>query len=483
MKTTRSFADLSLNNELLSVISELGYTSLTPIQAESIPLLLEGRDLIGQAKTGSGKTAAFTLPLLQKISIRISDLQRDTALQALVLCPTRELCDQVTREIRKLGRKQIGLKVIALSGGVPMGPQFAALEKGVHIAVGTPGRVLDHLQKRTLDLRKVQTLILDEADRMLDMGFEEEMEKILEQIPDSRQTVFFSATFPQKIKNLTARYQKDAAIVQIIEETEVKPDIEQLYFPVELTDEKTYLFTDKLKLLLWILAERNPESCILFVNFKVNANEVFTELKRMGISAGVLHGDLEQPERDSVMARFRNQSVRILIATDVAARGLDVTNLDLVINFDLPKDPEIYTHRIGRTGRAGKTGTAISFLTPGEEKKMEAIALKTGFEIHPGEAPALTSETLSDLKSKVSMPAKMMTLFIAGGRKNKMRAGDLLGALTGEAGGLKSENVGKIEIHDYFSYVAISQSMAKIALDRLQDGRIKGKRFRVEYAK
>ncbi len=479
----QAFSDLPLASELLSVVSELGYEFLTPIQAQSIPVLLDGRDLIGQAKTGSGKTAAFTLPLLQKIANRIPDLQRDTALQALVLCPTRELCDQVTREIRKLGRKQIGLKVIALSGGVPMGPQFAALEKGVHIAVGTPGRVLDHLSKRTLDLRTVQTLILDEADRMLDMGFEEEMEKIMEGIPESRQTVFFSATFPPKIKNLTARYQKDATIVQIVEETETKPDIEQLYYPVELTDEKTYLFTDKLKLLLWILAERSPESCILFVNFKVNANEVFTELKRMGISVGVLHGDLEQPERDSVMARFRNQSIRILIATDVAARGLDVSDLDLVINFDLPKDPEIYTHRIGRTGRAGKTGTAISFLVPGEEKKMEGIATKTGFEIHPGEAPDLISQTLSDLKSKVNLPARMTTLFISGGRKNKMRAGDLLGALTGEAGGLKADQVGKIEIHDYFSYVAIAQAFAKIALDRLQDGRIKGKRFRVEFAK
>ncbi|MBC7396567.1 MAG: ATP-dependent RNA helicase DbpA [Bdellovibrionales bacterium] len=479
----RSFSDLPLAPELQSVVQELGYEFLTPIQAETIPLLLEGRDLIGQAKTGSGKTAAFTLPLLQKISTRIGDLQKETALQALVLCPTRELCDQVTREIRKLGRKQIGLKVISLSGGVPMGPQFAALEKGVHIAVGTPGRVLDHLSKRTLDLRKVQTLILDEADRMLDMGFEDEMEKIMEGIPESRQTVFFSATFPQKIKNLTARYQKDAAVVQITEETTVKPDIEQLYYPVELTDEKTYVFTDKLKLLLWILAERSPESCILFVNFKVNANEVFTELKRMGISSAALHGDLEQPERDSVMARFRNRSVRVLIATDVAARGLDVSDLDLVINFDLPKDPEIYTHRIGRTGRAGKTGTAISFLTPGEEKKLEGIAAKTGFEIHPGEAPSLVGETLADLKARVSMPAKMMTLFISGGRKNKMRAGDLLGALTGEAGGLKADQVGKIEIHDYFSYVAISQPFAKIALDRLQEGRIKGKRFRVEYAK
>ncbi len=478
-----TFQTLGLIPPLVSVMEELEFKSLTPIQAESIPLLLQGRDLIGQAKTGSGKTLAFALPTLQKISANTPDLQRYPELQALILCPTRELCDQVGREIRKFGRKLIGLKIITLSGGVPLGPQFSALEKGVHIAVGTPGRVLDHLIKGSLVLKNVETLILDEADRMLDMGFSEEMEEILSKVPEKRQTIFFSATFPKTIEKMSNRFQNNAASVVVETPIEEKVNIDQQYYVTELSEQKTYLFTDKLKLLLWVLAEHKPETALVFVNFKVNAFELYDEMKRRGISVGTLHGDLEQPERDSMMARFRNQSIRLLIATDVAARGLDVDDLDLVINFDLAKDPEVYVHRVGRTGRAGKTGIAISLITPEEKNKIVEIQKKTNFTIQEKAAPSLVTTSLDDLIQKVELAPRMKTLFISAGRKNKMRAGDILGALTGDAGGLDAKAVGKIEIHDFFSYVAIEANSANLALKRLQNGRIKGKKHRIEFAR
>jgi ATP-independent RNA helicase DbpA len=487
LPTGESFSSLALSPELIEVVKELGYEYLSPIQAASIPLLLAGKDIIGQAKTGSGKTAAFVLPILDKISkqasLKKTDLQKDVSLQALVLCPTRELCTQVAREIRKLGRKQIGLQVVILSGGVPITPQIASMEKGVHIAVGTPGRVLDHLSKNTIDLRTVQTLVLDEADRMLDMGFEEEMEQILEQLPEKRQTLFFSATFPPTIERMSRRYQKKAEQVVIEDVQAEKPNIEQSTLQVPMSEGNAYLFSDKLKCLLWILAEQKPEAAIVFVNFKVNAVELVDELQHLGIAADALHGDLEQPVRDSVMAKFRNQSIRVLVATDVAARGIDVENLDLVVNFDLPQKVDLYVHRIGRTGRAGKTGRAVSLVIEKELPKLDLIKHATGFNIAEENTEALVAATFDELLDRAKMDAKMETLFIAAGRKNKMRPGDILGALTGEAGGLKGEEIGKIEIHDFFSYVAVAKPKVRLALQKLNDGRIKGKRVRVELAK
>ena len=479
------FHSLSLSPELLQVVSELGYEHLTPIQEKSIPLLLEGHDLIGQSKTGSGKTAAFTLPILQKFSELMKNqnlnLQRDTTLRALILCPTRELCTQVAREIRKLGRKHIGLQVLMLSGGQPLGPQIHAIEKGIHIVVGTPGRVLDHLSRKTISFQHVNTLVLDEADRMLDMGFQDEMEEILRAIPSHRQTLFFSATFPKTIEAMSKAYQKEAIRITIEDEAS-KPTIEQRYCEIPANQGSSADFTDKLKTLLWLLSNHEPESSIIFCNFKSVVTELTQALRRLGISADGLHGDLEQSDRDSVMAKFRNQSIRIMVATDVAARGIDVEDLDLVFNFELPQKTDVYTHRIGRTGRAGKKGLAISFIIPKEMNKIEQIEQHIGNKIEKFEIDDLTDVSLDDLKKELRFESKMATLFIAGGRKNKMRPGDLLGALTGEAGGLEGSDIGKIEIHDFFSYVAISKPLAKKAMLALQNGRIKGKRFRVEMA-
>jgi ATP-independent RNA helicase DbpA len=468
--------------ELLQVIHELGFKTLTPIQEQSIPLLLAGKDVIGQSKTGSGKTAAFTLPILQKLSEQKINLQKEVKTHALVLCPTRELCTQVAREVRKLGRRHMGLQVLTLTGGAPMNPQIRALEMGVHIIVGTPGRVLDHLSKNTLDLSGVSMLVLDEADRMLDMGFEEEMQSIFERLPEERQTVLFSATFPKTIENMSRKHQKNAAKITI-DDTGIAPSIEQVYCEVIPSSDETYLFSDKIKAVLWTLGNYEPDSSIIFCNFKASVAELADKLKRHGVSAAGLHGDLEQAERDSIMAKFRNQSTRILVATDVAARGIDIADLDLVMNFEIPKQNEIYVHRIGRTGRAGKTGVSVTLALPKEMNKIESIEKTTGSKIEKLDMGDLNELSFDDLKKDLHQKNKMETLFISGGRKNKVRPGDILGALTGEAGGLQASEIGKIEIHDFFAYVAVATKVAKVAMYRLRDGKIKGRKFRIEMAK
>jgi ATP-independent RNA helicase DbpA len=464
----RDFSTLALPPVLIEVVRELGYEQMTPVQAQSIPPLLEGKDLIGQSKTGSGKTAAFSLPLLTRIELR------DRRVQALVLCPTRELCTQVAREIRKLGRRHPGLQVLILSGGQPIFPQLTALEKGVHIVVGTPGRVLDHLSRRTLDLGQVQKLVLDEADRMLDMGFEDDMKRILAAIPKQRQTIFFSATFPKTIEALSRSYQKNPVRVTIEEAASEAPQIRQVVY--EVAQEK------KLEALLWVLQQNQPESAIIFCNLKTTVADLSRALKDAGVGNECLHGDLEQSARDRVMAKFRNQSTRVLIATDVAARGIDVEDLDAVFNFDLPAQSEVYVHRIGRTGRAGKKGLAVSFATARERAKIENITKATGFNLQFRTAGVLGAEKI-EARQVLDGTAKMMTLYIAAGRKDKLRPGDILGALTGEAGGLSGEKVGKIEIHDRFAYVAVAAPVASLALQRLRDGRIKGRKFRIEFVR
>ncbi|MGE3262029.1 MAG: ATP-dependent RNA helicase DbpA [Bacteriovoracia bacterium] len=455
------FDSLPLPEEVLTVIQELGFTELTPIQAESIPLLLEGKDLIGQSKTGSGKTFAFALPILA----RLPDSEGE--LQALVLCPTRELCTQVTREIRRLGRRFQGLNVASLVGGQPIQSQLGALRMGAHIAVGTPGRVLDHLRRGTVDLSRCTQIALDEADRMLDMGFQEEMEEILAALPEERQTIFFSATFPDSIEAMSERYQKSPARIIIQDEASgAASSIEQILYEVEEQN--------KLPSLLHCLRERKPEQAIIFCNLKVTVVELTKILNQSGFQAEGLQGDLEQQDRDKVMAKFRNHSTRILVATDVAARGIDVADLELVINFDVPQ-PDIYTHRVGRTGRAGKSGVAITFVSPKERHRASLLEKENPLTV--GELPGRTD--MESTGEKLA-PPKMVTFYISGGRKDKVRPGDILGALTGDAGGFNGADVGKIEIHDRFSYVAVSRSIATAALKCLQDGKIKGRKFRVD---
>jgi len=463
------FTSLSLSPSLLAVVGELGYETPTPIQAECIPLMLAGKDVIGQSKTGSGKTAAFALPILNALDLETRSLQ------ALVVCPTRELCAQVAREIRTLGRKHAGLAVLTIAGGEPIRAQSSALERGVHIAVGTPGRLLDHLNRGTLEPSTVTTAVLDEADRMLDMGFQEDVERIIGALPRARQTVFFSATFPPTIQTMSRTHQRDAVNVTIDDPDEKTPEIRQLCLTIEREQ--------RLHALYWVLNEYEHESALVFCNFKATVAELARTLASAGVSVDSLHGDLEQFHRDQVLARFRNQSVRVLIATDVAGRGIDVDHLDLVINYELSPQPEVYVHRIGRTGRAGRRGVAVALATPREKSRIEAIESLTGTRIV--RLPSLPADAgdVATLSRAVAGPATMDTILISGGRKDKVRPGDILGALTGEAGGLKAADVGKIEIHPRLSYVAVSSSVSRRATKSLNGGRIKGKRFRATLVK
>ena len=468
-----AFDSLPLLPALLAVVQDLGFEELTPIQAQSIPLLLAGKDLIGQSKTGSGKTAAFALPLLQKLDLS----QRE--LQGLVICPTRELGAQVARELRKLGRNLPGLVVLALTGGQEVREQARALEKGVHLAVGTPGRLLDHLQRRNLKVHAVATVVLDEADRMLDMGFAEDVGKILKALPKSRQTVFFSATYPATIRELSAKYQREPERISVVDADEAVPHTKELV--VHVAPEQ------KLDALRWVLGQYPHDSALVFANLKLTVSEVARVLGSTRMSVATLHGDLEQLDRDRVMAKFRNGSTRVLVATDVAARGIDLEKLDLVVNFELPTQPEIYVHRIGRTGRAGQVGLAVSLCARSEQPRLEAIELYTGSALIPVERartpPQAAVEKAKPASLRPALDAKMETLRLAGGRKDKLRPGDILGALTGEAGGLSGTEIGKIEIHDRFSYVAVVKAATERAVKGLGTGRIKGKRFKVELVK
>ncbi|WP_163997385.1 ATP-dependent RNA helicase DbpA [Pyxidicoccus caerfyrddinensis] len=459
-------AALPLAPPLLQVLEELEFKTATPIQEQSIPVLLQGLDLVGQAQTGSGKTAAFALPILQRVRLP------NRRLQALVLCPTRELCAQVAGEIRRLARRLPGLQVLVLSGGQPIRPQVDALEKGAHIGVGTPGRILDLLDREVLDPRTLATVVLDEADRMLDMGFREDMERILSVTPASRQTVLFSATFPPDIEALSRTFQKKPVRVTVEAAAGSAPDIRQLRYDCAVEEKPEFLVR--------ILRQYQPGSAIVFCNHKIEVTNVKQSLTEAGVSADGLQGDLEQFERDRVMAKFRNGSTRVLIATDVAGRGIDVEALDAVINFDLPQQPEPYVHRIGRTGRAGRAGLAIALVTPRDTRKLEDIEHATGVKLERGDLEALPS---ADPRNAVKLDSTWETLCISAGRKDKMRPGDILGALTGEAGGLSASDVGKIEIQDRLSYVAVAKRVAKVAFQRLSEGRIKGRKARIERVK
>ncbi len=464
------FRSLSLGPGLLEVVEELGFTSLTPIQARGIPLLLEGKDLVGQSKTGSGKTAAFALPILSKLKLA------ERTSQALVLCPTRELGAQVAREVRKLGRRQAGLRVLELAGGAPLRAQTRALERGAHVLVGTPGRVLDHLKRGTLVLQTLETLVLDEADRMLEMGFQDDVEQIIAATPAKRQTVFFSATFPSSIEEMSRRHQRSPQRVTVeATEADEKLDIRQAVVVAN--------GDDKLAVLRWVLERHPHEAALVFANLKATVAKLAQELAAQGVSAAALHGDLEQKDRDRELAKFRNGSTRTLIATDVAARGIDVEKLDLVINYDLPSRAEIYVHRIGRTGRAGRSGLAISLAGSHERERIAAIEHAIGVRLERIEPRPATAKKLSSKDDGAKLGATMDTLRISGGRRQKVRPADILGALTGEAGGLAGTDIGKIEIHEDFSYVAVNRRVSKAAHAGLSNGRIKGKKFAVVFAK
>ncbi|MGZ3774267.1 MAG: ATP-dependent RNA helicase DbpA [Pseudobdellovibrionaceae bacterium] len=463
--TNGPYNSLSLSTELLTVLQELGFQELTPIQKQSIPLLLGGNDLIGQSKTGSGKTAAFTLPILNKIQLR------ENKLQALILSPTRELAVQIISEVRKLGRRYEGLKVLGLVGGQPARMQAEALANGVHIAVGTPGRILDLADRGRIDFSAIETLVLDEADKMLDMGFKDEVEAILKIVPTSRQTVFFSATYPETIQNLSSRFQKSPAVIKIEETDSTISSIKQIVYETEADS--------KVNTLMRVLQQHPSNATLVFCNMKSTVNEITETLAKLDVSCGCLHGDLEQRERDRVVTLFRNGSHRILVATDVAARGLDIETLELVVNFDIPPQAETYIHRIGRTGRAGRNGVAVTLADPRDTLKILEIETLVKTKL---EKPRLGFKNQYGIDKKLRT-ASMETLSISGGRKDKLRPGDILGALTGASGGLNGSDIGKIEIHDNYSFVAVSSDIADEAFNKLRNGRIKGQKFQIKRVK
>jgi len=455
--TPAAFSALHLKTPMLKNLASLGYAEMTPIQAHSLPLILAGKDVIAKAKTGSGKTAAFGIGLLSRLEVA------SPRVQALVLCPTRELADQVGKELRRLARFTDNLRVLTLCGGVPFGPQLSSLEHGVHVVVGTPGRLLDHLRRGSLDLSFLQTLVLDEADRMLDMGFQDEISSLVAAIPRKRQTLLFSATYPEAIAAMSADIQHEPVEVTV-DEAHDEGAIEQVLYEVE-SDERTAAVAR-------ILSHYRPESSLVFCNTRKECQEVAEALVKRGWSALAIHGDLEQRERDQVLLRFANKSASVLVATDVAARGLDIKELSAVINFELPRDPEIHVHRIGRTGRAGEKGLALGLVTAHEGRRVQAIETALGVTLVRGELSSLS------VASGGPPAPPMVTLCIDGGRKNKMRPGDILGALTGEAG-IEGSEVGKIDVFDSHAYVAIQQGSAARALTCLSGNKIKGRFFKV----
>ncbi|MDD1782656.1 ATP-dependent RNA helicase DbpA [Enterovibrio sp. ZSDZ35] len=456
--TKQAFSTLPLKPELISTLNDIGYSEMTPIQAQSLPSILEGKDVIAQGKTGSGKTAAFGLGLLNRLNVK------RFRVQSLVLCPTRELADQVAIEIRKLARGIHNIKVLTLCGGVPVGPQIGSLEHGAHIIVGTPGRILDHMEKGRLSLEEVNTLVLDEADRMLEMGFQPALDAIFAEVPANRQTLLFSATYPTQIQSIAKQIMVKPEMVKV-ESNHDSSSITQFFY--ECDGNK-----DRMHALRLLLLKHQPESAVVFCNTKRDVKDVAAVLDNDGFSVVALHGDLEQRDRDQMLLKFANKSVTVMVATDVAARGLDIDALDAVINYHMAYDTEVHIHRIGRTGRAGSKGAAYTFF--GHEDGYK-VALLEDYLGHDVKGSALPDASV--LNNTPPQPA-MITLHIEAGKKAKVRPGDILGALTGEDG-IEGKDVGKIKVTDYRSYVAVNRSVAKKALKKLSNGKIKGKTHRV----
>ena len=452
-----AFASLTLHPATLHNLQALGYEHMTPIQAASLPLTLAGRDLIAQASTGSGKTCAFGLPLLERLN------QRWFAVQGLVLCPTRELADQVTMEIRRLARAEENVKVVTLCGGVALRGQIASLEHGAHIVVGTPGRIMDHLDRGNLDLAALNTLVLDEADRMLDMGFFDDIAKVARQCPPTRQTLLFSATYPDGIAKLSQQFMQNPQQITVqVQHEEGK--IRQRWYEVQNSE--------RLHAVSLLLNHFRPDSSIAFCNTKQQCRDLVAVLQAQGFSAMALFGELEQRERDQVLVQFANRSCSVLVATDVAARGLDIAQLEAVINVDVTPDSEVHIHRIGRTGRGDAEGLVLNLASMDEMGYVGKIEVLQGRESewHP------LSELTPGEGGKLQPP--MATLQIVGGRKEKIRAGDVLGALTGDCGYTR-EQVGKINVNEFSTYVAVDRRIAQDAVHKLANGRVKGKVVKV----
>jgi ATP-independent RNA helicase DbpA len=457
--TTLTFSNLPLSAAVLENLEQLAYHTMTPIQAQGLPVILAGHDLIAQAKTGSGKTATFGLGILHSLDAAA------LVTQSLVLCPTRELAEQVANELRRLARALGNIKVLTLCGGTPIRPQVESLKFGAHVLVATPGRLMDHIERNTVDLSQLRTLVLDEADRMLDMGFYDDVTTIVKACPSKRQTLLFSATYSDTVRKASARFLRNPVEIEV-ESLHDASQIEQHFYEIE--PQERYAAVARL------LEHFRPESTLAFCNTKAHCRELIEELSARGFSALTLHGDLEQRDREDVLIQFANRSCSVLVATDVAARGLDIDSLDAVINVDITPDPEVHIHRIGRTGRVDAKGLALTLCAPQELRRANLI------EKYQGQ-PIVWSK-LKGLKpaSSERLQPPMVTLCIQGGKKDKLRPGDLLGALTKDAG-FAAEQIGKINIMEFVSFVAVKRQIAKDAYTKLSRGNIKGRQFRLRF--
>lgn len=526
------FEDMNISNEICRAVLDMGFEEATPIQSQAIPVILEGKDIIGQSQTGTGKTAAFGIPLLERIN------PEDRRLQALILCPTRELAIQVSEEFRKLLKYKDNIRVLPIYGGQPIDRQIAALRKGTQVVIGTPGRVMDHMRRRTIKAETVQMMVLDEADEMLDMGFREDIETILVKIPEEHQTLLFSATLSPEILDITKRFQRNPEFIKIVRKELTVPNIEQYYFDVK---EKT-----KLDALCRIIDVYDPKLAMVFCNTKKRVDDLVEMLQGRGYFAEGLHGDLKQAQRDKVMQKFRNGTIEILVATDVAARGIDVDDIDVVFNYDVPQDEEYYVHRIGRTGRAGKAGKAFTFCVGKEIYKLRDIMRYTKTKIQQQKLPtlsdveemktniylekikgiieeghltkyihlvdrlmeedytsidiaaALLKDHLSDVNADdidalddINLGGtelyggegeKMVRLFINAGKKSKIRAKNIVGAIANEAG-IPGKTLGEIAIFDEYTFVDVPNEFVRDILHGMKHAKIKGKRVHIEIAK
>ncbi len=524
METVR-FEELGLTPEIEKAVKAMGFEEASPIQTKAIPAIKEGIDVIGQAQTGTGKTAAFGIPMLEKID------PKNKKLQAIILCPTRELAIQVAEEIRDLGKFMHGVKVLPIYGGQEIAKQIRSLKAGTQVIIGTPGRVMDHMRRKTIKMDEVHTIILDEADEMLNMGFREDIETILEGVPEERQTILFSATMPQAIMDITKRFQNDAKIIKVTKKELTVPNIEQYYYEVRPKNKEEVISR--------LLDIHQPKLSVIFCNTKKQVDLLVTNLIGRGYFAAGLHGDMKQQQRDRVMQGFRKGSTEILIATDVAARGIDVDEVECVFNYDLPQDEEYYVHRIGRTGRAGRVGKAFSFVSGRDVYKLKDIQRYCKTKILAQKVP--TSDDVANLKIdnllaqidtiienddiknlvriiedkindsdytamdmaaallKISMGAKeetqeelsfgdtgaeepgMVRLFINIGKKNKAKPGDILGAIAGESG-MPGKLIGTIDMFDKYTFVEVPREYAKDVLHAMQNAKIKGKPVAIEPA-
>ena len=454
-----TFKELNLHPLLLQSLQDLNYNTPTPIQQSAIPLLLQGQDVAGQAETGSGKTAAFGLPLLQNINTELQQVQ------ALVIVPTRELAVQVRQELKQYAKKIENLKVSAFYGGHSFSQERASLAHPPQLLVGTPGRLTDHLNRRTLDLSQVKQVVLDEADKLLEMGFEEELDQILANLPHKRQTILFSATMPDDVKELISNSLKNPQFVKA--SANAIPDKVKL-IGLKVDHEK------RREAVVQLLQTINPAGTVVFTNTRIAADELAAQLQEAGFAAKPLHGGMEQKDRDKAMTLFRNRTTQVLVATDVAARGLDIEALQNIIHYELPIDAAAYLHRSGRTGRAGKSGTVYTLATPRDEKqlrdweqvRMDEWLSADNLKAKPGQAES------------VAQPA-FATLHISGGRRDKISPRDIVGALIAEAG-LKADQIGKIEIQDRMSFVAVPEEQSKSVARKLSEGKIKGRKYKVD---